>query len=131
MRNQIQVFKTRFFNYSLISEHVYSYLYLLLTYILTYSGLLTQGESKQWKDLKTSLPPIWVEKVEGIEEDINNINIKLKELSALHTKRLLVNFETDESQQEIDIDNKENEIKGLLRHAEGLVKKIFKVVFTY
>ena len=54
----------------------------------------------------------------------------LQELSALHTKRLLVNFETDESQQEIDIDNKENEIKGLLRHAEGLVKKIFKVMPT-
>lgn len=72
------------------------------------------------------MPPIWIEKVEAIDEDIVKINTKMKELSALHTKRLLVNFETDEQEQEQEINNKEQQIKDVFRHAEGLIKKISK-----
>ena len=50
----------------------------------------------------------------------------VKELSALHTRRLMVNFETDETQQEREIDSKTREITELFRHAEGLLKNFGK-----
>ena len=50
----------------------------------------------------------------------------MKELSALHTRRLMVNFETDETQQEREIDSKTREITELFRHAEGLLKNFGK-----
>ena len=50
----------------------------------------------------------------------------MRELSTLHTKRLMVNFEADESQQERDIDIKTQEITELFRHAETLLKKFKK-----
>ena len=50
----------------------------------------------------------------------------MRELSALHTKRLMVNFEADEAQQERDIDLKTREITEIFRHAESLLKKFSK-----
>ena len=50
----------------------------------------------------------------------------MRELSALHTKRLMVNFEADEAQQERDIDLKTQEITELFRHAESLLKRFSK-----
>lgn len=50
----------------------------------------------------------------------------MRELSTLHTKRLMVNFETDETQQEREIDSKTREITELFHHAEGLLKKFGK-----
>ena len=44
------------------------------------------------------------------------------ELSALRTKRLMVNFETDEAQQDREIDMKTREITDLFHHAEGLLR---------
>ena len=45
----------------------------------------------------------------------------VKELSALHTRRLMVTFESDEAQQEREIDYKTREITELFRHANGLL----------
>ena len=50
----------------------------------------------------------------------------MKELSGLHTKRLLVNFETDESEQEREIDAKTQEITILFHHAEKILTKFSK-----
>jgi hypothetical protein len=44
----------------------------------------------------------------------------------LHTKRLMVNFETDEKQQEREIDSKTHEITEVFHHAEGILKKFGK-----
>ena len=49
------------------------------------------------------------------------------ELSTLHTKRLMVNFETDETEQERDIESKTREITEVFHHAEGLLKKFSKL----
>lgn len=38
----------------------------------------------------------------------------------------MVNFETDEAQQELEIDLKTQEITELFRHAEGLLKRFSK-----
>jgi hypothetical protein len=47
---------------------------------------------------------------------------QVNELSSLRTKRLMVNFETDEAQQEREIDMKTREITDLFHHAEGLLR---------
>jgi hypothetical protein len=48
------------------------------------------------------------------------------EVDALHRKRLKVNFETDEAQQEYEIEAKTREITEVFHHAEGLLKKFGK-----
>jgi uncharacterized protein YoxC len=48
-------------------------------------------------------------------------------LSALHTKRLMVNFENDETEQERDIEMKTREVTEIFHHAEGLLKKFNKL----
>lgn len=91
------------------------------------SGLLNSvGDTVNWKAVKESLPPLWVEKLETVEEDIEKIQNRIKELTGLHTKRLMVNFEVDEEQQEHEIDMKTMEITELFRHSEGLLKKFSK-----
>jgi hypothetical protein len=47
---------------------------------------------------------------------------QVNELNSLRTKRLMVNFETDEAQQEREIDMKTREITDLFHHAEGLLR---------
>lgn len=91
-------------------------------------GQLLQGntDSANYKAAKQALPPVWVEKIEQVEEDISKIQLKIRELSSLHTKRLMVNFETDEAQQEREIDNKTREITEVFHHAEGLLKRFGK-----
>lgn len=87
-------------------------------------GLLkNSGNSSNWKSLKESLPPIWIDKIEQVDEDIGKIQNKIRELSSLHTKRLLVNFEADEFAQEKAIDEKTQEITNIFHHAEVVLKK--------
>jgi syntaxin 16 len=91
------------------------------------SGLLRAGQDNtNWKTLKDSLPPIWVDKIDQAEEDTLKIQNKMRDLAAIHTKRLMVNFETDEIQQEREIDHKTREITELFHHAESLLKKFGK-----
>ena len=52
----------------------------------------------------------------------------MRELNAAHTKRLMVNFTADETQQEREIDFKTREITDLFHHAENLLKKFSKQV---
>jgi syntaxin 16 len=84
------------------------------------------SNSSNWKAVKESLPPIWVDKIEQVEEDIVKIQTKIRELNVLHTKRLMVNFETDEQQQEREIDDKTHEITSVFHHAETVLKKFGK-----
>lgn len=93
------------------------------------AGLLKQqgGESAAaWKSMKNSLPPAWVEQIEKVDEDVAKIQLKMNELSALHKKRLKVDFETDETQQEREIDAKTREITEVFHHAENLLKRFGK-----
>lgn len=48
------------------------------------------------------------------------------EVDALHRKRLKVNFETDEAQQEFEIESKTREVTEVFHHAESLLKKFGK-----
>mmetsp|Transcript_1271 Transcript_1271/g.2070 ORF Transcript_1271/g.2070 Transcript_1271/m.2070 type:complete len:308 (+) Transcript_1271:100-1023(+) len=86
------------------------------------SGLLGPDHSN-WKSAKDTLPPLWVDSIEQAEADITRIQSKMRELGALHTKRLMVNFETDEVVQEREIDILTQDITDIFRHAEGLLKR--------
>ena len=55
--------------------------------------------------INASLPPIWVDIIESAENDIVLIEAKIKQLTGMHTERLMVNFEVDESMQEHLIGN--------------------------
>jgi len=92
---------------------------------LPHKGLLNQNsDSTTWRASKgKALPPRWVEDIENAEDTISKIEIKIKELSALHNKRLMVNFESDEAQQEREIDYKTQEITNLFRNAERILQK--------
>ena len=87
------------------------------------NGEGSKESSSGWSDLKNILPPIWVDRVETVEEDITKIERMIKTLTALHSKRLMVDFEADESQQEKQIDSTTREITAVFRHAEGLLKQ--------
>ena len=51
----------------------------------------------------------------------------VRELSTLHTKRLMVNFDdVSEQQQEHEIDLCTREITDIFRHAEGILKQFSK-----
>ena len=76
--------------------------------------------------MKDNLPPLWVEKLEMTDECIENIQRLMRELSQLHTKRLMVNFEVDEESQEYDISIKTSEITDVFHRAEILLKKFSK-----
>lgn len=64
-----------------------------------------------------------MDEIQRVEEDITKIQLKMSELNALHKKRLKVDFETDETQQEREIDAKTREITDIFRHAENLLKR--------
>lgn len=83
--------------------------------------------TSSWQALKAnSLPPRWVEDIEKVEDDISKIELKIKELGTLHTKRLMVNFDTSEEEKEHQINMKTKEITDIFHHAEMLLKKFSK-----
>jgi len=86
----------------------------------------SREDNTNWKAVKDTLPPTWVEGIEQIEEEILAIINKIRELEGFHKKRLMVNFETDESVQEREIDIKTQEITEVFRSAEGHLKKFSK-----
>ena len=54
------------------------------------------------------------------------MTIAVKELGTLHTKRLMVNFDTSEEEKEYQINMKTKEITDTFHHAEMLLKKFSK-----
>lgn len=47
----------------------------------------------------------------------------VRDLSALHTKRLMVNFDTDESVQEREIDILTSQVTDVFRHAGKMLDR--------
>lgn len=74
--------------------------------------------------MQRSLPPEWVEIVEQIKHDTEQIQKKLVDLQKLHTERLKVSFGGDEVQKERDIDILTQNITGLLKKSENSLKRI-------
>mmetsp|Transcript_33634 Transcript_33634/g.34262 ORF Transcript_33634/g.34262 Transcript_33634/m.34262 type:complete len:311 (+) Transcript_33634:76-1008(+) len=85
--------------------------------------LLQDGEnSSTWKAAKESSPTLGIENMDSIEQNVAKIQSKLLQLKVLHTKRLMVNFETDETKQEKDIEIMTQEITDIFRETETILK---------
>lgn len=87
-------------------------------------AILKRGKEVQSIDPNSLL---WVQKLGVVDEDIKKIATKMRELSQLRTKRLMVNFETDEAQQEAEIDRCTVDITKTFRHAESILKGFGKM----
>eukprot|EP01041_Mallomonas_annulata_P000099 gene99-139_t len=87
------------------------------------SELLTGLDSSNSGKIAKSVPPVWLDKVERFDDDVSKIQFRMRDLSTLHNKRLLVNFESDETTQEREIDIVTQDITELFRDAEGILKQ--------
>jgi syntaxin 16 len=70
------------------------------------------------------LPPAWVDLVDRVDALTAQLEAKMKELEALHRKRLLVGFDDSEAAKERDIDYMTQEITAMLREAESVLKQL-------
>lgn len=87
--------------------------------------LLGSGQANStsnYSKMSQSLPPAWVDKIGDIDDYIAKIQSKSKELTALHTKRLMINFDSDEAQQEREIERMTQDITSDFRNAEKILK---------
>jgi syntaxin 16 len=134
IRNAAKANRTidRHFEYDSPSEGDRGLLRVCISYLVSIFNesccfFLEQGngsnDSSTPLSLKHTLPPVWVDRIEEVEEDISRIKLKMGEVDALHRKRLKVNFEEDETQQERAIEQKTREVTEVFHHAEGLLKK--------
>lgn len=87
-------------------------------------ALGSDGDLEAGVRIHHSLPPEWVEIVEQIKHDTEQIQRKLGDLQKLHTERLKVSFGGDEVQKERDIDILTQNITGLLKKSENSLKRI-------
>jgi len=92
------------------------------------NGLLDDAEqgSGGWAGLaRNQLPPMWVDVVENIEEKTRQIQLKMRELAALHTKRLMVTFDdSNDAEQDREIQALTHHITDLFRHANKSLASI-------
>ncbi|XXQ33253.1 t-SNARE coiled-coil homology domain-containing protein [Plasmodiophora brassicae] len=75
----------------------------------------------------SSAPPIWVGIVDEIEAHLKEIASGMANLATLHDKRLKVNFDDDDEEQDRKIDALASDITRLVRKAEAKLKKIASV----
>ncbi|CAM9412293.1 unnamed protein product [Chrysoparadoxa australica] len=85
------------------------------------SGLLQNPGAIPWGG-SSQLPPMWVDKFEAVEEVLRNIQLRMRDLSALHSKRLMVTFDGSEGDKEREIEAATQEITNLFRGAERQLK---------
>lgn len=89
-------------------------------------GLLENaGAGGNWAQAHKQLPPAWIDMVEEVEEDVRDIQRKMRELSELHSRRLKTLFDDERSQeQERSIEALTGNITQLFRHAEGGLRRV-------
>lgn len=91
------------------------------------SGLLEDANrdgNTGWAAARMQLPPAWVDLVDRVDALTAQLEAKMKELEALHRKRLLVGFDDSEAAKERDIDYMTQEITAMLREAESVLKQL-------
>lgn len=63
------------------------------THLLGNARDVEKGGGPDWAAARSQLPPKWVDVVDKVDELVKGIEGRMKELSALHRKRLLVSFD--------------------------------------
>lgn len=88
-------------------------------------SLLHNNEDIQHIHITPQLPPEWVDIVDRIHNDINDIKANIKTLNSLHSERLKVKFDTSAiQQQDNDIDTLTSSITSKLKRCELNLKRI-------
>jgi len=90
-------------------------------------SLLNNPGSAGWSHPTETLPPLWVDLVDQVDDDVRQIQSMMKELEKLHADRVSSVFATDLKGRDREIEVNTNNITGKFRHAESLLKKIGKV----
>lgn len=88
------------------------------------NSLMKDEEVREWDNARHALPPIWVDAMDDVRENVIKIKKKMNELNGLHKKRLMVSFANDEFHDEEQIEAKTHEITTLFRFAEKVLKKL-------
>ncbi|CAM9509138.1 unnamed protein product [Chrysoparadoxa australica] len=91
-------------------------------------GLLENaGANEKWGNgaagTNRTSPP-WVERLARVDECIHKIQLRMRDLSSLHTKRLMVVFDGSEDHKEREIEAATRDITNLFRGAEGELQGI-------
>mmetsp|Transcript_8668 Transcript_8668/g.27290 ORF Transcript_8668/g.27290 Transcript_8668/m.27290 type:complete len:295 (+) Transcript_8668:11-895(+) len=72
---------------------------------------------------RSSLPPLWVDAVDAIHEDVDSIRRKMRQLEDLHKRRLMVSFDDTEMHADRDIDLMTRDITKTFRMAEEKLQR--------
>ena len=92
------------------------------------NGLLEDAEvgGGGWGGVaRAQLPPVWVDTVESVDEDTRQIQLKMRELSSMHTRRLMVSFDdSNDEAQDREIQTLTSTITNLFRHANRALSQI-------
>lgn len=84
----------------------------------------TDKKAIKYKNLiENTLPPQWVDIVEEVEDNVRNIRMYMRQLSQLHAKRLMINFERDETEEEYRISSLTKDITNIFKRTESLLRQ--------
>jgi len=78
-------------------------------------------------DMEHTLAPEWVDVVDSIHNEFKLLKQDMKDLTALHNKRLKVKFNDDETETELQIERKTQDMTHKLRKCENGLKQIATV----
>ena len=85
------------------------------------------NSSLQWNsESRNTLPPIWVDTVDQVDDNVRSIQSFMKDLEVLHGDRINAVFE-DSTDRDYEIESLTKAITGKFRDAEKCLKKIGKV----
>ena len=63
-----------------------------------------QLSADRWDEARHTLPPLWVDNLDRVHEHISEIKAKMDKLKKAHTDRLLVTFDSNEDQHDMQIE---------------------------
>jgi syntaxin 16 len=88
---------------------------------------LTSGDTlnaDSWDEARHMLPPLWVDNLDRVHEYIGEIKAKMEKLKKAHTDRLLVTFDSNEDQHDMQIDILTSDITDKFGKAHSNLKKV-------
>ena len=81
-------------------------------------------DADRWDEARQMLPPLWVDNLDRVDEYIGEIKAKMEKLKKAHTDRLLVTFDSNEDQHDMQIDILTSDITDKFGKAHTNLKKV-------
>ena len=83
-----------------------------------------QLSADRWDEARHTLPPLWVDNLDRVHEHISEIKAKMDKLKKAHTDRLLVTFDSNEDQHDMQIEILTSDITDKFGKAHSHLKKV-------